>query len=87
MPNNTVKIAISLPKQEYQFLEKFRRKLGISRSAMIDKAISFWLKRQQDEELIKEYEDSYKKKPENVSEIIALEKAGLESLSEEGGWR
>ncbi|HAZ10461.1 MAG: hypothetical protein Q7O04_06575 [Candidatus Omnitrophota bacterium] len=87
MPNNTVKIAISLPKQEYQFLEKFRRKLGISRSAMIDKAISFWLKRQQDEELIKEYEDSYKKKPENVSEIIALEKAGLEALSEEGGWR
>lgn len=87
MPNNTVKIAISLPKQEYQFLEKFRRRLGISRSAMIDKAISFWLKRQQDEELIKEYEDSYKKKPENVSEIIALEKAGLEALSEEGGWR
>lgn len=87
MPNNTVKIAISLPKQEYQFLEKFRRRLGISRSAMIDKAISFWLKRQQDEELIKEYEDSYKKKPENVSKIIALEKAGLEALSEEGGWR
>nr|MBU1327697.1 hypothetical protein [Candidatus Omnitrophota bacterium] len=87
MPNNTVKIAISLPKQEYQFIEKFRKRLGISRSAMIDKAISFWLKRQQDEELIKEYEDSYKKKPENVSEIIALEKAGLEALSEEGGWR
>ena len=87
MPNNTVKIAISLPKQEYQFLEKFRRRLGISRSAIIDKAIIFWLKRQQDEELIKKYEDSYKKKPENVSEIIASEKAGLEALSEEGGWR
>ena len=57
MPNNTVKIAISLPKQEYQFLEKLRHRLGISRSAMIDKAICFWLKRQQEEELVKKYVD------------------------------
>lgn len=86
MPNNTVKIAISLPKQEYQFLEKFRRRLGISRSAMIDKAVCFWLKRQQEEELVKKYEDSYREKPENVSEIMAGEKAGMEALKE-GGWR
>jgi len=83
MPNNTVKIAISLSKQEYQFLEKFRQRLGISRSAIIDKAISFWLKRQQDEELIKKYEDSYRKKPENVFESMAWEKAGMEVLSKE----
>lgn len=86
MPNNTVKIAISIPKQEYLFLEKLRQRLGISRSAIIDKAISFWLKRQQEEELVKKYEDSYRKKPENVSEIMAREKAGMEAL-EEGGWR
>jgi metal-responsive CopG/Arc/MetJ family transcriptional regulator len=86
MPNNTVKIAISLPKQDYQLLEKIRQRLGISRSAMIDKALYFWLKRRQEEELIKKYEDSYRKKPENVSEIIGWEKAGMEAV-EKGGWR
>ncbi len=86
MPNNTVKIAISIPKQKYRFLEKLRQRLGLSRSAIIDKAISFWLKRQQDEELIKKYEDSYRKKPENVSESVAWEKAGMEVLSKEEGW-
>jgi len=86
MPNNTVKIAISLPKQEYKLLEKIRHRLGISRSAMIDKAVCFWLKRRQDEELVKKYEDSYRKRPENVSEIMGWEKAGMEAV-EEGGWR
>ncbi len=34
-------------------LEKLRQRLDNSRSAMIDKAICFWLKRQQEEELVK----------------------------------
>lgn len=63
-------------------LEKLRQRLGLFRSAIIDKAISFWLKRQQEEELVKKYEDSYRKKPENVSEIMAREKAGMEALEE-----
>ena len=87
MPNNTVKIAISLPKKEYEFLEKFRHRIGLSRSAIIDKAVSFWIKRQDDEWLIKKYEKAYKDRPEKVSEIMAWEKPGMETLSQKEDWR
>ncbi len=86
MSNNTVKIAISLPKQDFYFLEKLRRRLGITRSAMIDKAINYWLKRQREEELIRRYEEAYRKKPEEVTEILLLEKAEIEVFPQEEEW-
>lgn len=81
---NTLKIAISLPKEDFCQLERIRKKLGLGRSGIIDKAIRFWLGHRKQEELIKRYQEGYKKKPESIQEIEALEKASAEAFKEEG---
>ncbi|TAN61553.1 hypothetical protein EPN16_02970 [bacterium] len=81
---NTLKIAISLPKEDFYQLEQIRKKLGIGRSGIIDKAIRFWLRHRRQEELIKRYQEGYGKKPESIQEIEAFEKASAEAFNEEG---
>ena len=81
---NTLKIAISLPKEDFYQLEQIRKKLGLGRSGIIDKAIRFWLGHRQQEELIKRYQEGYRKEPESIQEIEALEKASAEAFKEEG---
>jgi len=80
---NTLKIAISLPKEDYYKLEQVRKKLGFGRSTIIDKAIRFWLGYREREELIKRYQEGYKKKPESIQEIEAFEKASAEAFKSE----
>lgn len=81
---NSFKIAISIPKESFRKIEKLRNRMGISRSALIDKAIRFWLDSIEREELIKRYEEGYKNKPECIGEIRAMEKAVVEAFQEEG---
>lgn len=80
---NTLKIAISLPKEDFYKIERIRKKLGFGRSNIIDKAIRFWLERIEEEELIKRYQEGYRRKPESVQEIRAIEKAAAEAFKEE----
>lgn len=80
---NTLKIAISLPKEDFYNLEHIRKKLGFSRSTIIDKAIRFWLDYREKEESIKRYREGYKKKPESIQEIEAFEQASAEAFKEE----
>ena len=80
---NTFKIAVSLPKGDFYKLEQIRKKLALGRSAVIDKAIRFWLNYRENEELIKRYQDGYRKKPESIREIAAMEKASAEAFKEE----
>lgn len=79
----TSKIAISLPKEDFDKIERLRKKLGFERSAIIDKAIRFWLGHLEEEELIKRYEQGYRKKPESVQEIKAMEEAAADAFAEE----
>lgn len=81
---NTLKIAISLPKEDFYKLEQIRKKLGFDRSTIIDKAIRFWLDYRKQKESIKRYQDGYKKKPESIKEISAMEQASAEAFKEEG---
>jgi metal-responsive CopG/Arc/MetJ family transcriptional regulator len=82
--NNTMKIAISLPLQDYYKMEKLRKKLRIQRSAFIDKALLFWLAYWERKELVKRYETGYLAQPESSKEIEALEKASAAAFKEEG---
>jgi metal-responsive CopG/Arc/MetJ family transcriptional regulator len=81
---NTLKIAISLPKEDYYKLEQIRKKLGFGRSSIIDKAIRFWLNHRERADMIKRYEEGYRKKPESIQEIEAFEKAAADAFREEG---
>ncbi|MCK4667373.1 hypothetical protein KAU33_11520 [Candidatus Dependentiae bacterium] len=81
------KIAISLPQEDFDKMEKARKKLGLKRSKFIYNTIRFWLKYQEKQELIRQYEEGYKKYPETEEELAELEvweKAYGEALEEEG---
>lgn len=81
--HNSYKISFSLPKADLEMLENARKRMGLGRSAVIDMAIRFWLDSMQQQELIKRYEEGYRKKPEKTMDLKALEKAGLESMTQE----
>jgi metal-responsive CopG/Arc/MetJ family transcriptional regulator len=80
------KIAISLPKEDLDRIEKVRKALKIQRSAAIDMAIRYWLDSFEKKRLVDQYEAGYKNKPEVVEEIKALEKISAEAFEEEG-WK
>lgn len=79
----TLKIAISLPKEDFEKIENIRKKLGLQRSKIIDRAIHFWLKNLEEKEMIRRYEEGYRKKPESIEEIKAQELASAEGFQEE----
>ena len=84
MGAKTVKVAISLPRETMSQIEDWRHKLGLARSQAIFEAVSLWLKKKREEQLIKQYIDGYRKKPEKGDpEIEAFMKAGLSSFSKD----
>lgn len=83
---NTQKISFSLPKEDLDMLENVRKRIGLGRSAFIDMAIRFWINSAQKQELIKRYEEGYRKTPEHTQELKSIEKAGLETLTPKETW-
>ena len=81
-----MKIAISLPKEEFLFLEKLKNSLNISRSKLIQQAVAYWLESRKEKDLIRKYEKGYRQKPERISKIASIEKAEYDVLSD-GGWQ
>jgi metal-responsive CopG/Arc/MetJ family transcriptional regulator len=81
----TSKIAISLPMEDLEKIERIRKKRGLQRSAVIDEAIRFWLGSLEEEQMVKQYEDGYRKKPESLEELKAMEEASAKAF-EEDGW-
>lgn len=82
----STKIGISLPEEDFEKIERVRKKLGVNRSKLIDRAINFWFENRNREEKIKEYQEGYKRKPESLEETEALEEASAEAFQEEG-WK
>jgi len=81
----SVKIAISLPGEEFKELEAYRDKEGISRSKFILQALKFWKEEKEKKRLIRIYEEGYKNTPENLRELEGWEKASL-SVFTKGDW-
>ena len=83
---NSYKIAISIPGEDFKRIEKIRRKMGIGRSSLIAKAVRYWINRLQEKELIQMYERGYRKKPEKVSDLKIYETLEFEVLSPREEW-
>lgn len=66
---STIKVAVSLPKEEFQAVEKVRKKLGRSRSSLVAEAIHAWLEEQQNQEKVRRYIAGYMRHPETVKEL------------------
>ncbi len=82
MSAQTIKVAISLPKEEFRALEKRRRQLKQSRSAVIAEAIRQWLKAQQESEDIRRYIKGYQRHPETEEEFAGFDEIAQQLLAD-----
>lgn len=77
------KVAISLPKETFEQVERLRQELGLARSVAILEALVLWLQRKREEELEERYTRGYQRKPERAAEVEPFFRAGLSSFSRE----
>jgi metal-responsive CopG/Arc/MetJ family transcriptional regulator len=82
MPKTT-KIAISLPEEVFDAVEREREESGESRSEFFRRAVETLLRHQRERELSEQYVCSYQKLPESPEEIEAARHAASTILSEE----
>lgn len=76
------KIAISLPDDVHQAVEKERLATGESRSQFFRHAVEERLRRARDRELEEQYVRGYLENPETPEELEWVFRAGLEALAE-----
>lgn len=81
--HTTVKVAVSLPKEQFQLAERQRRLLRVSRSAMVREALSQWLDALKEQEAIQQYVEGYRRHPQSPQEIRVMEQAAAEALAHE----
>lgn len=81
MASVSTKVAVSIPEDLYRAVELARKRIGKSRSAILQDAIRQWLKRQEEAALIQAYEAGYRAKPESGREIEAAQAAAVRLLA------
>ena len=87
MAARTVKVAISLPKEEFDAVERLRRELGLSRSALIARALRAWLKERSETQQVRRYLEGYRRNPESEKEIAEAASLALHTLeTQEREW-
>ncbi len=83
MAKVATKVAVSIPDDLYQAIERARRRSGKSRSAVMQDALRHWLHHQAQVALVREYEAGYRRRPESRREVKAAEAAAARLLSAE----
>ena len=81
----SVKFAISLPDEDFREIEVLRKQWGMGRSQFLLQAVRFWNKAREREQLVREYEEGYRRVPENLPEVEAWERASATAFGE-GEW-
>ncbi|MGH2348896.1 MAG: ribbon-helix-helix protein, CopG family [bacterium] len=77
------KIAITLPEDQAKAIEAIRRKKRLPRSRIIQHAVARYLAEEGLVAAVREYEEAYRRIPEDVAEAEAYGAAASEVLSEE----
>jgi len=83
MPSRTVKVAVSLPEEEFRHVEKVRKQLRISRSAVITRALRSWITATRDKERTRAYVEGYRRYPETKEELKMFESLASEVMDAE----
>lgn len=86
MPRIAAKIAVSIPEPLYKELERARRRVGKSRSAVVQEALRDWLRRDVQAELVRDYETGYRARPESESEVEAALARAVALLGDDEEW-
>ncbi len=69
------KVAVSLPAETLRSIERVRRRVGLTRSAVFQEAVEFWLRRHLLEGEDRSYVEGYLRKPERSDESQAIASA------------
>jgi len=81
--SKTSKIAISLPENMLEAVEKERMAKGESRSEFFRRAVEAFLRQQRERAEVERYVQGYRKMPESAEEIEAAHRAGSAILAGE----
>jgi metal-responsive CopG/Arc/MetJ family transcriptional regulator len=81
--SKTSKIAISLPEDVLDAVEKERKGSGESRSQLFRNAVELLLRQRREKELSEQYISAYRQEPETVKEIEASRRSASSMLSGE----
>ncbi len=73
MGRGATKVAVSIPDDLYQAIEKIRKIRRASRSAVVQDALRHWLHQQAQSARVREYEAGYRRRPESRREVKAAE--------------
>ena len=79
----TSKIAISLPEEMLNAVEKEREESGESRSQIFRRAVDMLLRQRKEREMSEQYIRAYQQVPETKEEITAAGRAASSILTEE----
>jgi metal-responsive CopG/Arc/MetJ family transcriptional regulator len=80
------KIAISLPEDQARAIERIRKKRKIPRSRVIQQAIAHYLSEETEHAAVRQYEEGYRRMPEDPAEAEAYARLAAEVLELES-WK
>ena len=83
MATRAVKVAITIPHEEYRQVEAIRKRIRTSRSAVILRALESWLAARRELELDRRYREAYRRRPERKAEIEAQRAVVSQMLASE----
>ena len=81
-----VKIAVSIPAELHRAIETARRRGRRSRSHVVQEALRQWLRHQANVELVREYEEGYRRRPEGRAETDVALATAIGLLRDEDDW-
>ncbi len=79
----SVKFAISLPDEDFREIEALRKARGMGRSQFLLLALRFWKEARERDRMVREYEEGYRRVPENLPELEAWERVSATAFGTE----
>ncbi len=79
---HSIRLTVTIPKIEYEQIERAKKKRGLSRSAFLKEIIDFFFMREAEKTKIESYIAGYKHKPEDLADIKLLEKSQMDVMGE-----
>ena len=83
MAKSAVKLAISLPPEDFREMENLRRKLKTTRSAVVRQALRTYFQARRHQAMVAQYMEGYRKFPETPEELAGFAKAQLDVMAAE----
>lgn len=80
------KVAVSVPTDLFEAVERARRESGKSRSAVVQEALRQWLRHAAELGLVREYEAGYRRHPERKDEIDEATATAIGLLGHDDDW-